>query len=154
MSAPSSPSIAGHTASVIPKREARSIDGGDRHQRREEQPAGRKEIDGAGAHLRQQIAVAAELAVREYADIDLAAGILLDPGGRLHRERIHGMSGRETVAEFPGIVGSHRARDIRHRQPRAAEARKNRSTRYDHDFLPGLVAISDDRFWVDLRASY
>src|SRR3984885_11077812 len=112
--------------------EARSIDGGDRYQRREDQSAGGKEIDGSGAHLRQQIAVAAELAVREHADIDLAAGVLPDPGGGLDRECIHGMGGGEPMAEFPRIVCRHRARDIRHREAGAAQARNNRSTRQDH----------------------
>jgi hypothetical protein len=49
------------------------------------------------------------------------------------------MGGRETVAEFPGIVGSDRARDIRRREADAAQAHKNRSTRQDHDFLLSAI---------------
>src|SRR5581483_193851 len=81
-------------------------------------------------------AVAAELAVRENADIDLAGGRLLDFRGCLQRECMDGMGGRETVTELPGIVGGGRARDVRHRKTGAAKAGQNGPARYDHDFLP------------------
>ena len=56
---------------VILEGEADAVDRSNRDQRREDQAARAEEIDRAGAHLGEQIAIAPELAIWEHPDIDL-----------------------------------------------------------------------------------